>query len=81
MNKIIEFKFTKPAVYRIVVQGSLLGYQSDQLGGMQVSASSKEGRPTVSTLVGMINDPASLSLKVRVYPNPAENLLYIDSEG
>ena len=56
-----EFSFSKPAVYKIVVQAELDESWSERLGGLEIKIERLNGKKTVSVLVGQINDQSALS--------------------
>jgi hypothetical protein len=56
-----DVEFGGPAIYRIVVQGSLDKTWSDRLAGMEISTTSRGDKPPHSTLTGPIRDQAELS--------------------
>ena len=56
-----EFDFTKPAVYKIIVQGELEESWSARLGGMQINIERLKGKKSKTILVGQINDQSALS--------------------
>ena len=56
-----EFSFTKPAVYKIHVQGDLGTSSSAKLGGMQITLLNSKNREPESMLIGRITDQAALS--------------------
>ena len=51
----------EPAVYRILVQGTLGTNMSDRLGGMQITTSGPPDQAPVTALVGRLRDQAALS--------------------
>ena len=53
-------KFSRPAIYKIIVQGELGIDMSDQLGGMQIKMDQSQQSESVSILIGRIDDQASL---------------------
>lgn len=55
------FTFTGPGNYRIRVQGFLDEKWSERLGGMYISINHREGRRTLATLVGRLQDQAELA--------------------
>ena len=56
-----DINFAEPAVYRIVVQGTLCPDWSDRLAGLAITTISRgEGTPRTA-LVGTIRDQAELS--------------------
>jgi hypothetical protein len=64
MNEITskrEFGFTKPAIYKIKVQGDLNTNLSDQLGGLQIIVKRNDNKEIESVLIGQINDQSALS--------------------
>jgi len=54
-------KFTKAAIYKIIVQGVLDERLSDRYRGMQISVEKKKGKAIFSTLIGEIRDQSALS--------------------
>ena len=56
-----EFKFSKPAIYQIKVQGEINQSWSGRFGGMQITVEKSEDRKPVSILIGRINDQSALS--------------------
>ncbi len=56
-----EFRFQKPAMYKIKVQGELKEKWSERLQGLQINIEKSPGKKPVSILVGQINDQAALS--------------------
>jgi hypothetical protein len=56
-----NFQFSKPAIYKIVVQGEVNDDFSRRLGGMQITIERKSGRSPVSVLIGKLSDQAALS--------------------
>jgi hypothetical protein len=61
-NKAIsEFKFRKPAVYKIIVQGELDGSWSERLGGLQINVDRSKDKKPITVLIGQINDQSALS--------------------
>jgi hypothetical protein len=56
-----EIEFGGPAVYRIVVQGTLRSDWSDRLAGMAITSVSPTGRSPQTTLAGRLRDQAELS--------------------
>jgi hypothetical protein len=56
-----NFQFSKPAIYKIRVQGELNDHFSRRLGGMQITIERKNGRYPVSVLIGKLSDQAALS--------------------
>ena len=56
-----EFSFSKPAVYKIKVQGLINESRSEVLGGMQITVDYSKGKKPISILVGRINDQTALS--------------------
>lgn len=64
MKKIPREKFptmTSPAIYRIIVRGSLDPSWSNRLGGMSISTKQFEEGETETILVGRLRDQAALS--------------------
>ena len=55
------FSFTKPAVYKVRVQGDLKDHWSDRLGGMQINVDRSDNQHPISVLIGQINDQSALS--------------------
>ena len=53
--------FDSPATYQVIVQGRIDPTWSDRFEDMQISLSSAEGTPSVTTLVGMLCDQAALA--------------------
>lgn len=60
-NKILEYNFTKPAIYKIVVQGKIDDKLSESILDLQVNVEKGAGQKYFSTLIGKINDQAALS--------------------
>ena len=56
-----EFRFQKPAMYKIKVQGELKENWSDRLLGMQINVERSQSKKPVSVLIGRINDQSALS--------------------
>jgi hypothetical protein len=56
-----NISFTKPAVYKIIVQGMISPDLAERLCGMQVTIKKGPDKKTLSTLTGMINDQSQLS--------------------
>ena len=56
-----DIEFGGPAIYRIVVQGSLSPEWASRLAGMEITTISRGDRAARSTLEGPICDPAELS--------------------
>jgi len=56
-----DTEFGGPAIYRIVVRGQLDGGWSDRLAGMEITTTSRWDRPSLTTLLGRIQDQAELS--------------------
>ena len=56
-----EIEFGGPAVYRIVVQGTLGSDWSDRLAGMAITTVRPTGRSPQTTLTGRLRDQAELS--------------------
>jgi hypothetical protein len=56
-----EFRFSKPAIYQIKVQGEISQSWSSRFGGMQITVEQNKGRKPVSLLIGRINDQSALS--------------------
>lgn len=56
-----EIEFGEPAVYRIVVQGTLRPDWSDRLAGLAITTISQGERTPRTALVGKIRDQAELS--------------------
>ena len=56
-----DFQFSKPAIYKIKVQGEVSNHVSKRLGGMQITIERKSGRYPVSVLIGKLSDQAALS--------------------
>ena len=56
-----DVEFGGPAIYRIVVQGSLSEDWSGRLAGMAITTTSQGERTPRTTLVGTILDQAELS--------------------
>ena len=68
MNKKIpftEFSFTKPAVYKIKIQGDLGEMWSDKLSGMQITVEREYKKP-ISTLIGIVRDQSALASILKV---------------
>lgn len=55
------YSFTKPAVYKVRVQGDLKDHWSDRLGGMQITVDRSDKQNPISILIGQINDQSALS--------------------
>jgi hypothetical protein len=61
------------------------GTASDYSSEVTITVTAEDATTTqdwivnVSEIVG-VDDPFALNLKIQVYPNPANNILYIDSE-
>jgi hypothetical protein len=53
--------FDNPATYRISVQGRIDPSWSDRLEGMAIYLATDESNPSVTTLVGELNDQAALA--------------------
>ena len=60
-NLDVEFSFSEPAAYKIVVQAALDDSWSERLGGLEIKTERLKGRKPVSVLVGKINDQSALS--------------------
>jgi hypothetical protein len=60
-NKKHYLSFTRPAVYKIRVQGDLGKIGPISLAGMQVNVEIKNGQEPITVLIGQINDQAALS--------------------
>jgi len=60
-NNSKDFRFSKPAIYKIKVQGELNQSWSPRLGDMQIKVIKKPGLKTVSMLVGIVTDQSALS--------------------
>jgi len=60
-NKDLEYNFTSPAIYKIVVQGRIGNELSDSMVSLQINIEKGEGKKSISTLIGEINDQAALS--------------------
>jgi len=60
-NKDLEYNFTRPAIYKIVVQGKIANELSDSMVGLQINVEKGVGKKYFSTLIGEINDQAALS--------------------
>jgi hypothetical protein len=56
-----DVEFGGPAVYRIVVQGTLAEDWADRLAGLRVTTSHRGDRAPHTTLVGPIRDQAELN--------------------
>jgi hypothetical protein len=56
----LGFSFSKPAIYKIIVQGELQNEWPDRLG-LQISVEKKEYKKTVTIMIGRIADQAALS--------------------
>ena len=56
-----EFRFQKPAMYKIKVLGALKENWSERLLGMQISVERSQGKTPVSVLIGRISDQSALS--------------------
>lgn len=56
-----EFRFQKPAMYKIKVHGELKENWSERLQGMQINVDRSQGKKPVSVLVGRIHDQSALS--------------------
>ena len=54
-------EFGGPAIYRIVVQGSLDAEWSDRLAGMVITDTNENGDAPMTVLEGLIRDPSELS--------------------
>ncbi len=50
-----------PAVYRIELQGAVEQHWVEDLGGMEIQCTSREGEPAVTTLTGELADQAALA--------------------
>lgn len=50
-----------PAVYRIELQGAVEQHWAEDLGGMEIQCTSREGEPPVTTLTGELADQAALA--------------------
>jgi hypothetical protein len=57
---IAGFEFGGPAIYRIVVQGTVSQDWSGRLGGMEMTTSSQEGGAPQTILIGRILDQSAL---------------------
>jgi hypothetical protein len=56
-----EFSFQKPAIYKIVVMGTIDEKWSDRIWGLQLSKTKDlDGKPT-TTIIGKIQDQTALS--------------------
>ena len=60
-NKDLEYNFTRPAIYKIVVQGRIAHELADSMVDLQINVEKGEGKKHFSTLIGEINDQAALS--------------------
>ncbi len=61
-NKNMEYNFSKPAIYKVVVQGKIDYKLADRMLDLQVNVEKGEGQKYYSTtLIGKINDQAALS--------------------
>ena len=60
-KKFLDYSFTKPAIYKIVVQGKIDNKLSDILLDLQINVEKADGQKYYSTLIGKINDQAALS--------------------
>ena len=60
-NKSLEYNFTSPAIYKIVVQGKVDNKLADHMLGLQLNVEKEAGQKYFSTLIGKINDQAALS--------------------
>ena len=56
-----ELSFSKPAVYKIVVQAELDESWSERLGGLEIKIERLKGKKPVTILVGQIKDQSALS--------------------
>lgn len=56
-----EFSFSKPAIYKIMVDGELSSDWSDQLNGMEIKVNKNAGHKPTSILIGKLSDQAALS--------------------
>ena len=56
-----EFRFQKPAMYKIKVHGELNENWSERLQGMQINVDRSQGKKPVSLLIGQIDDQSALS--------------------
>ena len=56
-----EFSFQKPAVYKIKVQGEIIGSLANKLGGLQINVDRAKDYKSETVLIGQINDQAALS--------------------
>ena len=56
-----EFRFQKPAMYKIKVHGELNENWSERLQGMQINVDRSQSKKPVSVLVGQIHDQSALS--------------------
>ena len=59
--KNLDCNFTKAAVYKIVVKGSIDEELSERLLGLQVNIEEKDGQKQITSLIGKIRDQAALS--------------------
>ena len=53
--------FSKPAIYKIKVQGELDMEWSDRMGGMQITIIRNKKKGPVTVLIGRLSDQAELS--------------------
>lgn len=60
-DKFRDIEFGGPAVYQIVVQGTLRPDWSDRLAGLAITTTSQGERAPHTELVGTIRDQAELS--------------------
>jgi hypothetical protein len=56
-----DLSFGGPAVYRIVVQGSLSDRMASHFEGMEITATQRANQSEQTTLTGLIRDQAELS--------------------
>ena len=63
MNKqfATDLRFDSPAIYRICVCGRITARWSDRLGGMTITVDTPSAGSAVTTLVGELDDQASLA--------------------
>ena len=56
-----EINFKDPAIYRIVIQGSIDPQWSDPHWGLQVNISKSKDGKSITSMVGRINDQSALA--------------------
>ena len=56
-----EFRFRKPAVYKIIVEGELDGSWSGRLAGLQIKVARSKDKKPMTVLIGQIDDQSALS--------------------